>query len=61
MLQLGQWRLDSVSGGRFLLDAGVMYGIVPKTVWQHLTPPDEQNRIPFAIHCVLRAAITKRC
>jgi glyoxylase-like metal-dependent hydrolase (beta-lactamase superfamily II) len=30
-----------------------MYGVVPKLVWQRVTPPDDQNRIPFAIHCVL--------
>lgn len=53
MLQLGQWRLDTVSGGKFRLDGGVMYGVVPRSLWQSLTPPDEQNRIPFGIHCVL--------
>jgi len=53
MLQIGAWKLETVSGGHFWLDAGVMYGVVPKTVWQTVTPPDAQNRIPFAIHCVL--------
>jgi len=53
MMQLGKWQLDTVSGGEFLLDAGVMYGVVPKTVWQKVTPADDLNRIPFAIHCVL--------
>lgn len=53
MMQLGKWRLDTVHAGRFLLDGGVMYGVVPKSVWQKLTPADDQNRIPFAIHCVL--------
>lgn len=53
MLKLGSWQLETVNGGRFWLDAGVMYGIIPKTVWQGVTPPDEQNRIPLGIHCVL--------
>ena len=53
MLQIGQWQLETLSGGRFWLDAGVMYGVVPKTVWQSVTPPDALNRIPLAIHCVL--------
>ncbi len=53
MMQLGQWQLETLNGGRFWLDAGVMYGVVPKTVWQSVTPPDELNRIPLAIHCVL--------
>ena len=53
MLRLGPWQLETVNGGRFWLDAGVMFGIIPKTVWQGVTPPDEQNRIPVGIHCVL--------
>jgi glyoxylase-like metal-dependent hydrolase (beta-lactamase superfamily II) len=53
MLRLGPWQLESVSGGRFWLDAGVLFGIIPKTVWQHITPADEKNRTALAIHCVL--------
>jgi glyoxylase-like metal-dependent hydrolase (beta-lactamase superfamily II) len=53
MLKLGPWQLETVVGGRFWLDAGVMYGIIPKTVWQGVTPADAQNRIPVGIHCVL--------
>lgn len=53
MLQLGRWRLDTIDGGRFRLDGGIMYGVVPKLLWQALTPPDAQNRIPFAMNCVL--------
>jgi glyoxylase-like metal-dependent hydrolase (beta-lactamase superfamily II) len=53
MLQLGDWRLDVVTAARFWLDAGIMYGIVPKTIWQKLTPADDQNRIPFAIRFVV--------
>jgi glyoxylase-like metal-dependent hydrolase (beta-lactamase superfamily II) len=57
-MRLGEWDLQTVSGGRFLLDAGVMYGVVPKAVWQTVTPPDELNRIPFAIHCLLARSKT---
>lgn len=53
MMQLGEWKLSTVNGGRFWLDGGVMFGIVPKVIWQRVSEPDEQNRIPFAIHCVL--------
>lgn len=53
MMQLGQWQLETVSGGRFWLDGGATYGVVPKLVWQNVTPPDALNRIPFANHCVL--------
>ena len=53
MMQLGEWQLETLNGGGFWLDAGVMYGVVPKTVWENISPPDALNRIPFAIHCVL--------
>lgn len=53
MMELGQWQLYSLNGGRFWLDAGVMYGIIPKAVWEKVSPPDELNRIPLGIHCVL--------
>jgi glyoxylase-like metal-dependent hydrolase (beta-lactamase superfamily II) len=61
-LQLAEWKLEWITAGRFWLDGGVMYGIVPKAVWQTITPADAQNRLPFAIrfllarngrHCVL--------
>ncbi|HEX4142343.1 MAG TPA: MBL fold metallo-hydrolase [Pirellulales bacterium] len=53
MLKLGPWQLETVTGGRFWLDAGVMYGIIPKAVWQGVTPANSQNRIPVGIHCIL--------
>lgn len=53
MLRLGEWELHTVEGGRYLLDAGVMNGIIPKAVWQYVTPPDALNRIPLGVHCVL--------
>jgi len=52
-MQLGNWQLDTVNGGMFRLDGGVMFGVVPKHIWKHVATPDEQNRILCANHCVL--------
>jgi glyoxylase-like metal-dependent hydrolase (beta-lactamase superfamily II) len=52
-MQLGDWRLDTVSGGRFRLDGGAMFGVVPKPLWQKQQPADDQNRIRLATNCVL--------
>ncbi|UUO09139.1 MBL fold metallo-hydrolase [Blastopirellula sp. J2-11] len=52
-MQIGDWRLDLVSGGRFLHDGGILYGVVPKSIWRTITPADEQNRVPLAMNCVL--------
>jgi glyoxylase-like metal-dependent hydrolase (beta-lactamase superfamily II) len=52
-MQLGDWQLDTVNGGYFRLDGGVMFGVVPRVLWQNVVRPDDQNRIPCANHCVL--------
>ena len=52
-LQIGQWQIDIISGGEFLHDGGVLYGIVPKTIWEKFQPADSQNRVHLAMHCVL--------
>jgi glyoxylase-like metal-dependent hydrolase (beta-lactamase superfamily II) len=52
-MRLGNWQLDTVNGGTFWLDGGVMFGVVPKSLWQNVAPADELNRIQCANHCVL--------
>lgn len=52
-LQLGRWEIDCIEVGRFRLDGGVMYGVVPRQVWEKSTPPDDQNMLPYAIRCIL--------
>ncbi len=52
-MQIGKWKLQTVSGGMFLIDGGTMFGVVPKPLWQRAIAPDEMNRIPSATNCVL--------
>lgn len=52
-MQLGNFQLNTVSGGRFLTDGGSMFGIIPKPMWSRLIPTDEFNRIPQGTNCVL--------
>jgi glyoxylase-like metal-dependent hydrolase (beta-lactamase superfamily II) len=52
-VHLGNWQLDSVNGGMFRLDGGVMFGVIPKSLWKGVAQPDEKNRVPVANHCVL--------
>src|SRR5207249_285731 len=42
-----------VSGGRFRLDGGAMFGVVPKVLWNKVAPADERNRIRLAMNCLL--------
>ena len=30
-----------------------MFGVVPKPLWERRIPPDERNRIPLALRCLL--------
>jgi glyoxylase-like metal-dependent hydrolase (beta-lactamase superfamily II) len=52
-MHLGNWQLDSLNGGLFWLDGGVMFGVVPRTIWKNVAPPDELNRIQCANNCEL--------
>lgn len=39
--------------GRFRLDGGAMFGVVPRPLWERLAPPDERNRIRLGLNCLL--------
>jgi len=47
------WNWTLLDAGRFALDGGSMFGVVPKVLWSKLVTPDSQNRIPEACHCIL--------
>ena len=52
-MKLGQWQVEILNGGRFRIDGGALFGVVPKSLWEHLVPPDAQNRVLCANHCLL--------
>jgi len=52
-VRLGEFELTSLSDGTFRLDGGAMFGVVPKPLWQRRIAPDERNRIPLALRCLL--------
>lgn len=37
----------------FKLDGGAMFGVVPKSIWKNLNPPDENNMCTWAMRCLL--------
>jgi len=53
VLKIGDWEIYQLNGGKFALDGGAMFGIVPKVIWEKLIRPDERNRIPMAVHPLL--------
>lgn len=47
------FEIYSLEAGRFMLDGGAMFGVVPKTLWSRSLPADDKNRIPMAMRCML--------
>lgn len=52
-MKLGDWRFRAFHDGRFKLDGGAMFGVVPKIFWQEQHPADEFNRIDLDLRCLL--------
>src|SRR6185437_5860160 len=46
-------KLHVINTGFFKLDGGAMFGVVPKSMWQKLNPPDENNMCTWAMRCLL--------
>jgi glyoxylase-like metal-dependent hydrolase (beta-lactamase superfamily II) len=51
--QLGGLRCHALEAGRQRLDGGAMFGVVPKPLWEKRIAPDDRNRIPLAMRCLL--------
>ena len=53
LTQIAGYEIYTLETGRFKLDGGAMFGIVPKPLWERQIPADAQNRIPLAMRCLL--------
>lgn len=52
-MKINRYELHSIETGRFGLDGGAMFGIVPKALWSKLNPSDDENRIDLALRALL--------
>jgi glyoxylase-like metal-dependent hydrolase (beta-lactamase superfamily II) len=52
-ITVGEIELTFVSGGQLRIDGGNMFGVIPRVMWENVSPPDELNRIPLETNCVL--------
>jgi glyoxylase-like metal-dependent hydrolase (beta-lactamase superfamily II) len=52
-IELGRFRLHPLLDGFFHLDAGSLYGIVPKTMWAPNQSVDDKNRMRLGIRPLL--------
>ena len=47
-----RYRTTLLRAGRFLLDGGGMFGVVPRVVWERTVAPDDRHRIELAHNCL---------
>jgi glyoxylase-like metal-dependent hydrolase (beta-lactamase superfamily II) len=59
-LKIGKYELIPVETGRFALDGGAMFGVVPKNLWEKTNPADDQNRITLALRSLLLKSEERR-
>ena len=52
-MQIGRAKLHLVSDGLVWLDGGGTFGLAPRTMWEKLLSPDEFNRVPLGLYCLL--------
>ncbi|MBN1313784.1 MAG: MBL fold metallo-hydrolase [Anaerolineae bacterium] len=56
MIRVGDIEIEFINDGRALLDAGGVFGLVPRVLWSRFMQADEQNRIPMDHRCLLARA-----
>lgn len=52
-MKIGPYEILPIETGRFALDGGAMFGIVPWVLWTKAMKPDERQRIDLAARCLL--------
>lgn len=55
-MKLGAFELHPVTDGRFRLDGGAMFGVVPRVLWEQCCPADDRNRVQLGLTCLLLKA-----
>ncbi len=51
-MKLGRFTIRSIETGKFRLDGGAMFGVVPKVLWEQTNPADGNNRISMAMRAL---------
>lgn len=47
-VRVGRFRIVALRDGDFALDGGAMFGVVPRVLWEKLTPVNPDHTIPLA-------------
>ena len=52
-MKFGDIDVHVISDGTFKLDAGAIFGVVPKMLWQRKVKADRRNRLQMGLNCML--------
>lgn len=52
-MRLGNVELFPVCDGRFRMDGGAHFGLVPRALWEQVCRPDALNRVAMSLNCLL--------
>jgi glyoxylase-like metal-dependent hydrolase (beta-lactamase superfamily II) len=52
-IECGRARITVVPDGRFRLDGGAMFGVVPRVVWEKRSPADAQHRVTLGLNAMV--------
>ncbi len=52
-MRVGNVEYYVVSDGLMQMDAGGVFGLVPRVLWERYVTPDDLNRIPEALNCLV--------
>jgi glyoxylase-like metal-dependent hydrolase (beta-lactamase superfamily II) len=58
-MKLGDLEFWLITDGTFRLDGGAMFGVIPRPMWERVSPPDSRNRILMAMNSLLIRAAGK--
>jgi glyoxylase-like metal-dependent hydrolase (beta-lactamase superfamily II) len=58
-MKLGDLEFWLLTDGTFRLDGGAMFGVIPRPMWERVSPPDGHNRILMAMNSLLIRAREK--
>ena len=59
-MQIDDYRIEIVPDAEFRLDGGAMFGVVPRVLWEKVSPPDEFNRIRLQTNCLFVETATDK-
>lgn len=59
-MKIGKYNIYPVETGKFKLDGGAMFGIIPKALWTKTNPADEQNRVQLYARCLLLVSDSRK-